>query len=512
MSLKRIRQHLISAMTGVKQRISRYLVSPIGKALNSIGQRLSSPIVKRVQPIYQRCVQPITRTLERLHRHLEPLLRRGLQGLQNYLSPPVIEGSYEKTRIAVLVNTVLVVLVANAAVLMVLAPFIFPKPAYFILLFLIIAIMRHSAVFIMRRGYVLIASFILATVLWLGATFLVYISDGLNGPHILTYITVVLIAGLLVGGRIGIIFAILSMALSLGISYLNVHRLLPSTPLGVQTPLSIWFILAANLVVVAIFQYQALESLNRALKRANRLAQEATEANDYKSKLLARVSHELRSPLGAILGITEMLHYGALGETSPEQHDATQRVLNNTRYLQRLVADLLDQSRMEAGQITVEESEFSPAKIVQQVHSLLLSKAQEKKLTLEFDIDSNLPSTLIGDPDRTEQILFNLASNAIKFTEKGGIVIKAYLPNQDKSEWALQVTDTGIGIPPEDQKRIFEAFWQVDDSPARKYGGVGLGLAIVQQLVHLMKGHITLKSEVDHGSTFTVFLPLSEKP
>jgi len=494
---QRIRQRLGSIVTAVKQYIHRGIASPAGEGLNKVRQSSA----------YQR----ITEAVQGLGRHLRPPIQKGLGRLRKYLSAPAIEGNYEKTRVATPANTVLVVFIANAAVLMVLAPFIFPNPAYFIALFVSVVILRHIAVIIMRRGYVLIASVILATVLWLGATFLVYISDGMNSPHILTYITVVLIAGLLVGGRIGVIFAILSMALSMGISYLTIHRSLPRTSLGVHTPLSIWFILAVNLVLVAMFQYQALGSLKRALERANRLAQEATEANSYKSKLLARVSHELRSPLGAILGITEMLHYGALGTTSPEQQEATQRVLNNTRYLQRLVIDLLDQSRMEAGQITVEEVEFSPAEIVHQVHSLLLTKAQEKKLSFEFEVDSDLPPALIGDPDRIEQILFNLTNNAIKFTEKGSVKMKAYIPNQGTSgEWILEITDTGIGIAPEVQKQIFEPFWQVNDSPARKYGGVGLGLAIVQQLVSLMKGRITLKSEAGRGSTFTVFLPLSK--
>lgn len=479
---------------------------PITRGFQSVRQRLGPPITTGWQRLPQ---LPVTRQLRKARRYLGPRIARGWRRFRKYLGPPVIEGSYEKTRIAEFVNTVFVVFIINSAALAILAPFIYPTFYPFAVIFVVLVLLRHGAIAMMRRGWVLMASLILTVALWAAATFLVLVSGGMTSPHILTYLSVVLIAGLVVGGRGGILFALLSVALTLGISFLTLQQRLPRTALEVQTPLSIWVVLAINLIIVAMFQYMAWSSLHRALDRANQLAQEATEANAYKTRLIARVSHELRSPLGAILGITEMLNCGALGPTSTEQHDATERVLNNTKYLQRLVAELLDQSRIEARQITLEEVEFSPAEIAQHVHSLLLGRAQEKKLTLTLDVDKCLPSALIGDPTRVEQILFNLVNNAIKFTEKGSVDVKVYLPDQGAGHrWVLQVTDSGIGVPPGMHEHIFEPFWQVDDSSARKHGGVGLGLAIVHQLVTLLNGRITLDSKVGRGSTFTVFLPL----
>jgi signal transduction histidine kinase len=508
--LRRLHQVLVQPVKSGWQRARQLVAPPVTKGFQSIRQGLGPSIARGWQRIRQSFVAvPITRRLRLMHRYLAPRIEKGMQGFRRYLGPPVIEGSYEKTRIAEFVNTVFIVFILNSAALAILAPFISLKSYSFIAILVILVLLRHGAIFIMRRGWVLMASLILTVALWAAATFLVLASGGVNSPHLLTYLSVVLIAGLVVGGRGGILFALLSVALTLGISFLTIQHRLPRTALEIQTPQSIWVVLAINLIIVAMFQYMAWSSLHRALDRANQLAQEATEANTYKTRLIARVSHELRSPLGAILGITEMMNCGALGPTSTEQHDATERVLNNTKYLQRLVGELLDQSRIEAGQITLEEVEFSPAEVARRVHSLLLSKAQEKKLTLTLDVDSCLPSTLVGDPTRIEQILFNLVNNAIKFTEKGSVDVKAYLSDQGAThEWALQVTDTGIGIPPDMHARIFEPFSQVDDSPARKHGGVGLGLAIVQQLVKLLEGRINLKSEVGRGSTFTVFLPL----
>lgn len=493
------------------QRIHQYLILPVTQGLQRARQYLGLLAARG----WQRIRQPFTgfpgaRRLRRIYRYLVLRFGKGWQRFRKYLGPPVIEGSYEKTRIAEFVNTVFIVFIINSAVLAVLAPFISLAFYPFAVVFLALVLLRHGAIMIMRRGLVLIASLILTVTLWAIATFLVLVSGGVSSPHVLTYLSVVLIAGLVVGGRGGILFALLSVALTLGISFLTIQHRLPKTTLEVQTPFSIWVVLAINLIIVAMFQYMAWSSLHRALERANQLALEATEANTYKTRLIARVSHELRSPLGAILGITEMLNCGALGSTSSEQHDATERILNNTKYLQRLVAELLDQSRIEAGQIILEEVEFSPAEVAQRVHSLLVGKAQEKKLALKLDIDECLPSTLVGDPTRIEQILFNLVNNAIKFTEKGSVEMKAFLPNQGTShEWALKVTDTGIGISADVHAHVFEPFWQVDDSSARKHGGVGLGLAIVHQLVNKLEGRITLESKVGHGSTFTVFLPLS---
>jgi signal transduction histidine kinase len=178
----------------------------------------------------------------------------------------------------------------------------------------------------------------------------------------------------------------------------------------------------------------------------------------------------------------------------------------NAEQLSSLISDLLDQSRIEAGGLVLRISSFAPVQLVADVVSTLGLQAEDKGLTLTCAVDDALPAELAGDPRRLRQILVNLVSNAIKFTEDGSVDVRVYQP--DDTHWAFGVSDTGPGIPERDQRYIFEPFRQVDGSPTRQHGGVGLGLSLVQQLVTLMGGEITLESQEGQGSTFTVVLPL----
>jgi len=242
------------------------------------------------------------------------------------------------------------------------------------------------------------------------------------------------------------------------------------------------------------------------IKDIQDMAKRATEASEFKTRFIARISHELRTPLGAILGISEMLQQSVYGPLTPAQMDITQRIINNTHNLERIFTEFLDQSQLELGQLHLREGEFSPQDLVQTVYSNTLPLALKKQLTMNVETDSALPSSLIGDRARIEQILSNLVVNAIKYTQTGGIVLHVAADGSER--WIMQVKDTGIGISKEDQAHIFEAFHQVDENSGRELGGVGLGLAIVQQLVAIMKGTVSVKSEVGQGSTFTVNLPL----
>jgi signal transduction histidine kinase len=233
---------------------------------------------------------------------------------------------------------------------------------------------------------------------------------------------------------------------------------------------------------------------------------QALEASRLKSELLAKVSHELRTPLGAILGYTEMLEMGVYGPVSGDQREVMARVIESTQYLARLVNELLDQARLDAGKLELQISNFRPKNIVQETCIRMEVLAQTKGLSLVSEIADDLPPTLSGDPMRLQQILVNLLSNAIKFTPYGGISVRLYRP--DPAHWAMQVTDTGPGILKEAQIYIFEPFRQVDGSMTRQHQGSGLGLSIVKQLAHLMGGEVILESEVGQGSTFTVRLPL----
>ena len=233
----------------------------------------------------------------------------------------------------------------------------------------------------------------------------------------------------------------------------------------------------------------------------------ALEASRLKSELLAKVSHELRTPLGAVLGYTELLQNGTFGPISEQQIEATAEVIDSTQYLTALVNELLDQAQLEAGKLALNVAPFTPRDLITQVEGRMSVLAQAKGLSLTTVIEADIPDMLAGDRSRLQQILVNLVSNAIKFTKTGTVGVRLYCP--DASHWAMQVSDTGSGIPIEAQNDIFEPFHQIDGSTTREQTGSGLGLSIVKQLTALMKGQVILESEVGRGSTFTILLPLS---
>lgn len=234
----------------------------------------------------------------------------------------------------------------------------------------------------------------------------------------------------------------------------------------------------------------------------------AVEASRLKTELLARVSHELRTPLSVILGYAEALLMGAFGPLSAEQQQSAQEIAQSTNYLTRVITDLLSEAQLEASKLKLNIDSFAPADLVADVHSKMNPLAQAKGITLTTDVAADLPPILWGDLYRLRQILTNLVSNAIKFTQQGTVKVELYRPDTD--HWALQVSDTGPGIPDEAQAYIFEPFRQIDGSLTRLQGGAGLGLSIVKQLTNLMEGWITLTSQVGQGSTFSVIFPFIE--
>jgi len=236
--------------------------------------------------------------------------------------------------------------------------------------------------------------------------------------------------------------------------------------------------------------------------------EQALEASRLKSRLLANVSHDLRSPLGSILGYTEMLQAGVYGPLAEQQYAAMTEIIGSTEQLLNFVNNLLGQAQIESGKVVLNVGPFAPVDLLEAIQSTSKALAQAKGLELIDQVAPDMPTTLSGDLYWLRQILVNLVSNAVKFTDQGTVKVQIY--QSDENYWAIKVSDTGCGIPAEAQSYIFEPFRQVDGAATRKqHTGSGLGLSIVKQLTALMGGRVTLTSEVGQGSVFTVLLPLT---
>jgi len=245
-----------------------------------------------------------------------------------------------------------------------------------------------------------------------------------------------------------------------------------------------------------------LERNAQKLERAKRKAVEATKA---KSTFLANMSHEIRAPMNAILGMTELALRAGV---EPQVRRYLDLVKSGSNSLLGVINDILDFSKIEAGKLDLEDIDFDLHELLTLLTGLLGHEAERKGLSLALDIETDVPRLLRGDPTRLRQILSNLINNAVKFTERGGIVVSISRTSNRAHRAAhdctliFSVKDSGIGIPAERQRDIFKSFSQADGSITRRYGGTGLGLSICKQLVRLMGGSITLESEEGRGSTF----------
>ncbi|WP_051670366.1 PAS domain-containing hybrid sensor histidine kinase/response regulator [Bryobacter aggregatus] len=229
---------------------------------------------------------------------------------------------------------------------------------------------------------------------------------------------------------------------------------------------------------------------------------QALHVSKLKSEFLANVSHEIRTPMNGIIGMTDLLSDTALSLEQREYADAVRR---SSQYLLNIINDILDFSKIEAGRVELESIEFDLRETVEDVVELLAEQAQEKNLEISAVIDCSIASTFLGDPYRVQQIITNLAGNAIKFTASGAVKVHAYPVGEDV---VVDVLDTGIGIPTGLQARLFQPFTQGDGSTTRRYGGTGLGLAISRQIVEMMGGQIGVEQRSCGGSRFWFRIPL----
>jgi PAS domain S-box-containing protein len=250
------------------------------------------------------------------------------------------------------------------------------------------------------------------------------------------------------------------------------------------------------------------EALERSIDSLNQAKLQAEAAVHTRGQFLANMSHEIRTPLTAVLGFAEILGDRLMEE---ENRDALSVIDKNGKHLLRIINDILDLSKIEAGCFALAEENIDPATELRDVAKLVQPRVAMKDLYLKLELSDSLPHLIKGDPTRLRQILINLIGNAIKFTERGGVTVRAITCEGEPQALFIDVLDTGIGIDPEERDRLFEAFQQADSTSSRSYGGTGLGLTISKHLAELMGGTLTVGDRAGGGSCFRLMLPVDRK-
>ncbi|HDH41064.1 MAG TPA: HAMP domain-containing protein [Candidatus Altiarchaeales archaeon] len=250
-----------------------------------------------------------------------------------------------------------------------------------------------------------------------------------------------------------------------------------------------------------------LEDMDKASRELRESYQKLAEADKLKDEFMNIAAHELKTPLVPIMGYLSMLRDGSLGELTKEEKDSLEIIFRNVNRLKKLIDDILDISKLESGAMKFNMKDVQIAEIIKNSLEDMRSYAEGKGLTIKAEIQPNLPP-IQGDKNRLMQVLTDLIDNAIKFTEKGGIVIEA---RREKDNILVKVKDTGIGISKENINKLFTKFYQVDSSLSRRYGGTGLGLAICKRIVEAHGGKIWVDSELGKGSTFQFTLPVKKQ-
>ncbi|PZP55702.1 MAG: hypothetical protein DI586_05955 [Micavibrio aeruginosavorus] len=325
---------------------------------------------------------------------------------------------------------------------------------------------------------------------------------------------------------VALIMSTMAMNASQSGAYLSIYfmEMAPKLLALMVVGLSVGGVFFDGIVIIAFFGSLFFTKIAITVNRSQRMIltqkyelakakEDVEQASNAKSSFLATISHEVRTPLNGILGIINLVKYTKLTQ---EQDEYIETIRYSGETLLTMLNDILDFSKMEAGKVDVENVSFDTFRMVHSVTNLMWSRAAEKNVTIKYEVDDDVPAFVNSDPTRLRQILLNLSSNAIKFTEKGGVKIKVSLLEKQKDTVAVDdkvtlrfaVSDTGIGIPEEARQNMFGNFNQVDSSISRRFGGTGLGLSICKGLTELLGGKIDFSSELGKGSTFWIDIPV----
>ncbi|MGH8133678.1 MAG: ATP-binding protein, partial [Steroidobacteraceae bacterium] len=314
-------------------------------------------------------------------------------------------------------------------------------------------------------------------------------------------------ANLAVGGWRFALFGLLGYAVCASATlYVSGAAILPESSIVVSSISIVVLVLYTSMIGMnTYFQSRRMVSARRALLAQNRIVEEANRA---KSRFLANMSHELRTPLNAVIGYSEMLEEQAMDEGRTDTIADLQRIKGAGRHLLGLINDVLDLSKIEAGRTELIWETVDPRKLVEEVCDTARPLMQKNRNVFKLDCARHL-SPLRCDSTKLKQVLLNLLSNAAKFTRGGRVRLRLAQVRGDRGDWQVfEISDTGIGMTPEQMSRVFQAFGQADAQISREYGGTGLGLVISRRLCQLMGGDVTMTSDYGKGSTFSVRLPV----